>query len=315
MTVFEYSFIVPDDPDRKIWKVLWDYQIGLVRVTPFFKALGFSKVCSNRSCSSSRANSFSRPPQRKPSELTQASKTLSTASRAARSRLKATGSPSHARAPSARPSAGTSDGCLRRSLGHTSSQSVCRRTTKTTDAGRSTAILFAGPSYRQRAGEPRQAVAQHLQVSRTGRTLHRTFPCTNHRPPPQHPTLARRDALRGRSRSSRTIRRSAQAPARAIAAGLSIWSPTNPTSLPSRPRRPPIILGGQASTNVLQLLQRRATHLLAPLTALYTCSPNRTKASRLTNRPGVASMGSAQHRQHQLHRQRELPPGSVRTVK
>jgi len=110
MAVFEYSFIVPDDPDRKIWKVLWDYQIGLVRVTPFFKALGFSKVCSHKICSWSRANSFYRPPQRKPSEPTQASKTLYTASLAALSRLKVTGSPSHARAPSAQPSAGTSVG-------------------------------------------------------------------------------------------------------------------------------------------------------------------------------------------------------------
>lgn len=223
MTVFEYSFIVPDDPDRKIWKVLWDYQIGLVRVTPFFKALGFSKVCSCRRCSSSRANLFFRPPQRKPSEPIQASKTLYTASLAARSRLKATGSPSNARAPSARPSAGTSVGCSHQSLGQTLSRNVCRRTTITTDAGRSTATSFAGLSYRQRAGEPRQAVAQHLRVKQTDRTLHPTFPCINHRPPLQHPTLARRDALRERSRSSRTIRRSAQTLARAIAAGLSTW--------------------------------------------------------------------------------------------
>jgi hypothetical protein len=46
MTVFEYSFTMPDDVDGKVWKVLWDYQIGLVRVTPFFKALGYSKVRS-----------------------------------------------------------------------------------------------------------------------------------------------------------------------------------------------------------------------------------------------------------------------------
>ena len=47
MTVFEYSFIMPDDAEGKVWKVLWDYQIGLVRVTPFFKALGYSKLCSH----------------------------------------------------------------------------------------------------------------------------------------------------------------------------------------------------------------------------------------------------------------------------
>ena len=221
MTVFEYSFIVPDDPDRKIWKVLWDYQIGLVRVTPFFKALGFSKVCNYTTYSSRQANSFCRQPQRKPSELTQASKTLYTASLAALSRLKATGSPSHVRVPSVRPSAGTYAGYLLRSLGQASSQSVCRRTTKTTDAGRSTATSSAEPSYKQRTGESRRVVAQHLQVRRNRRTLRRTFPCTNHRPQPQHPILVTCDALRGRSRSSRTIRRSAQALARVFAAGLS----------------------------------------------------------------------------------------------
>lgn len=61
MTVFEYSFIVPDDAEGKVWKVLWDYQIGLVRVTPFFKALGYSKVCSNKPLLLSRSNSFHRP--------------------------------------------------------------------------------------------------------------------------------------------------------------------------------------------------------------------------------------------------------------
>lgn len=42
--VFQYTFVVPDDPLRRTWVVMWDYQIGLVRVTPFFKALNHGKV-------------------------------------------------------------------------------------------------------------------------------------------------------------------------------------------------------------------------------------------------------------------------------
>lgn len=37
---------MPGDP-QKVYTVMWDYQIGLVRITPFFKALEYSKViCS-----------------------------------------------------------------------------------------------------------------------------------------------------------------------------------------------------------------------------------------------------------------------------
>jgi hypothetical protein len=43
---FQYSFTVPDSGvDKQTWLVVWDYQVGLVRITPFFKALGYSKVC------------------------------------------------------------------------------------------------------------------------------------------------------------------------------------------------------------------------------------------------------------------------------
>jgi hypothetical protein len=149
-----------------------------------------------------QADLFHRPPQQKPSEPTPDLKTLSTASLAVLSRPKATGFPSHARVPSARPFAGISDGYSHRSLGLASSQSVCRRITKTTDAGRLTTTLSAEPSCRQRIGEHRQAVAQHQQARRTRHTLRRTFLCTNHQPPRLHPILGRCDALRGRSRSS-----------------------------------------------------------------------------------------------------------------
>ncbi|KAK5134559.1 hypothetical protein LTR08_006344 [Meristemomyces frigidus] len=41
--VFQYTFRVPDDPEKQ-HVVMWDYQVGLVRITPFFKALKYSKT-------------------------------------------------------------------------------------------------------------------------------------------------------------------------------------------------------------------------------------------------------------------------------
>jgi len=43
VAVFTYTFRVPGDSDKK-HVVMWDYQNGLVRITPFFKALSLSKV-------------------------------------------------------------------------------------------------------------------------------------------------------------------------------------------------------------------------------------------------------------------------------
>ena len=43
-TVFQYTFKVPDDQKDKEYVVMWDYNIGLVRITPFFKCLEYSKV-------------------------------------------------------------------------------------------------------------------------------------------------------------------------------------------------------------------------------------------------------------------------------
>jgi hypothetical protein len=210
----------------------------------------------------SQANRSHRPLQRKPSEPTLASKTLSTASLAALSRPRATGYPFSARVPSARPFAGRFVGCSRRFLGLASSRSVCRRNTRITDAGRSTTTSFAEPDCRQRIGERRQAVAQHRQARRTRCTLHHpTFPCTNHRPPLLHPTLAWAVALRGRSRSSWKTRHSAQALVRVTVTGLWTWSRTTLASHLSLLPRPLVTLGGRASTNVLQPLRRRPTHL------------------------------------------------------
>ena len=42
VTVFQYEFKVPRD-DR-VYTVMWDYNIGLVRITPFFKCCNHSKV-------------------------------------------------------------------------------------------------------------------------------------------------------------------------------------------------------------------------------------------------------------------------------
>ena len=43
--VFQYTFRVPGDD--KEYTVMWDYNVGLVRVTPFFKCCKYSKVGSS----------------------------------------------------------------------------------------------------------------------------------------------------------------------------------------------------------------------------------------------------------------------------
>lgn len=40
--VFQYTFQMPLDEKRHT--VMWDYNNGLVRITPFFKALEYPKV-------------------------------------------------------------------------------------------------------------------------------------------------------------------------------------------------------------------------------------------------------------------------------
>lgn len=42
IVVFHYEFKRPGN--EKPFVVMWDYQVGLVRITPFFKCLQFSKV-------------------------------------------------------------------------------------------------------------------------------------------------------------------------------------------------------------------------------------------------------------------------------
>lgn len=44
IVVFQYTFRVPGDTENREHVVMWDYQVGLVRITPFFKALKYSKV-------------------------------------------------------------------------------------------------------------------------------------------------------------------------------------------------------------------------------------------------------------------------------
>lgn len=41
--VFQYTFKVPGDETE--YTVMWDYNVGLVRMTPFFKCCKYSKVC------------------------------------------------------------------------------------------------------------------------------------------------------------------------------------------------------------------------------------------------------------------------------
>jgi len=44
LAVFQYEFRMPGDDH--VYTVLWDYNIGLVRMTPFFKCCQYSKVSS-----------------------------------------------------------------------------------------------------------------------------------------------------------------------------------------------------------------------------------------------------------------------------
>ncbi len=41
--VFQYTFKVPSDDSEYV--VMWDYNVGLVRMTPFFKCCKYQKVC------------------------------------------------------------------------------------------------------------------------------------------------------------------------------------------------------------------------------------------------------------------------------
>ena len=41
--VFQYVFTKPNEAKEHV--VLWDYNVGLVRMTPFFKCRGLPKVC------------------------------------------------------------------------------------------------------------------------------------------------------------------------------------------------------------------------------------------------------------------------------
>jgi hypothetical protein len=41
--VFQYSFKLPDEDAE--YTIMWDYNVGLVRMTPFFKCCKYSKVC------------------------------------------------------------------------------------------------------------------------------------------------------------------------------------------------------------------------------------------------------------------------------
>ena len=51
--MFTYTFTLPSEPNKD-YPVMWDYQIGLVRITPFFKACKYSKVSRSVSARSSR---------------------------------------------------------------------------------------------------------------------------------------------------------------------------------------------------------------------------------------------------------------------
>lgn len=45
LVVFQYTFKIPGED--KEWIVMWDYNIGLVRITHLFKCNEYSKVCAS----------------------------------------------------------------------------------------------------------------------------------------------------------------------------------------------------------------------------------------------------------------------------
>ena len=47
--VFQYIFHIPWDSDKQEYVVMWDYQVGLVRITSFFKACKYAKVSPSKS--------------------------------------------------------------------------------------------------------------------------------------------------------------------------------------------------------------------------------------------------------------------------
>lgn len=40
--MFQYTYQIPGD--EKKYTMMWDYNIGLVRTTPLFRCMGYSKV-------------------------------------------------------------------------------------------------------------------------------------------------------------------------------------------------------------------------------------------------------------------------------
>lgn len=49
-TAYQYTFRMPgDDPRKDAHALMWDYNVGLVRITALFKSLNHSKVNENRS--------------------------------------------------------------------------------------------------------------------------------------------------------------------------------------------------------------------------------------------------------------------------
>ncbi|PVH98981.1 hypothetical protein DM02DRAFT_530044, partial [Periconia macrospinosa] len=47
--MFQYKYVYEGIDDEKEWHVLWDYNIGIVRMTPFFKSLRHAKTAPAKS--------------------------------------------------------------------------------------------------------------------------------------------------------------------------------------------------------------------------------------------------------------------------
>ena len=148
---------------------MWDYVVGLVRITPFFKACDYAKGTTPPLFSLSILTVF-RPSLLKPFPQTLDSRNSPIQSPAALWQHKATGSRLHVLELSALPFAGTFAGHSRQSSAHRSSRNAFREVQKASVASRLTRkSCDARHSKQKLGGESHRAATEHprfLTVSR-----------------------------------------------------------------------------------------------------------------------------------------------------
>lgn len=183
---------------------MWDYVVGLVRITPFFKACDYAKVTTPSLFFLSILTVF-RPSLLKPFPQTLDSRNSPIQSPAALWQHKATGSRLHALELSALPFAGTFAGHSRQSSALRSSRNAFQEVEKASVGSRSTQKSCDARHSKQKPGEEnRRAVTEHrrfLTVSRQYQEARqRTMPALiSPRPTSRLVLLSTSDIIRIRS--------------------------------------------------------------------------------------------------------------------